>query len=177
VPSQKTIRIVLAAYLATIYATLGVMKTITIFLRERGMLRLTVVSLFACAAIVAVAVLFRDPLNRTKRVMWTLAIAACVYLAAIYPMSSPEEKVHFIEYGVVALLAQASAPAAWPLRRQRAAAALFVLVAGWIDEGIQALLPNRFYDLRDVLFNTFAGLMALGVAAAVMRARRVDATA
>jgi hypothetical protein len=174
-PSQKTIRIALAVYLATIYATLGVMKTITIYLRERGVLRLTVASLFASAALVTAVVLFRDPLNRTRRVVTTLLIAACVYLAAIYPMSSPEEKVHFIEYGVVALLAQASAPAAWTLRRKRAAAALFVLVAGWIDEGIQAVLPNRFYDLRDVLFNTFAGLMALGVAAAVMRARRVAA--
>jgi VanZ family protein len=31
---------------------------------------------------------------------------------------------------------------------------------GWIDEGIQALLPNRVYDLRDVGTNAFAAVMA-----------------
>ena len=45
------------------------------------------------------------------------------------------------------------------------ACALFVAAAGWIDEGIQALLPSRFYDLRDVAFNAAAGLMALGAIA------------
>ena len=32
---------------------------------------------------------------------------------------------------------------------------------GWIDEGIQAILPNRVYDIRDVGFNALAGLMAV----------------
>ena len=32
---------------------------------------------------------------------------------------------------------------------------------GWLDEGIQALLPNRVDDIRDVGFNALAGLMAI----------------
>ena len=32
---------------------------------------------------------------------------------------------------------------------------------GWTDEGIQAFLPNRVYDLRDVGFNALAGAMAV----------------
>ena len=32
---------------------------------------------------------------------------------------------------------------------------------GWIDEGIQFLLPNRVYDIIDVGFNALAGLMAV----------------
>ena len=31
---------------------------------------------------------------------------------------------------------------------------------GWLDEGIQAILPHRYY-LRDVGFNALAGLMAV----------------
>ncbi|NNE43630.1 MAG: VanZ family protein, partial [Gemmatimonadetes bacterium] len=43
---------------------------------------------------------------------------------------------------------------------------------GWIDEGIQALLPGRVYDIRDVGFNALAGLMAVGGSVAMIRARR-----
>jgi len=27
---------------------------------------------------------------------------------------------------------------------------------GWLDEGIQAILPNRVYDIRDMNFNDLA---------------------
>jgi hypothetical protein len=33
--------------------------------------------------------------------------------------------------------------------------------AGWADEGIQFLLPNRYYDLRDVGFNAAAAALAI----------------
>jgi VanZ family protein len=80
-------------------------------------------------------------------------------------MKSPEEKIHFIEYGGVAMLAHAASPRSWSQRKRFIACALFVAAAGWIDEGIQALLPSRYYDLRDVAFNAAAGLMALGAIA------------
>jgi len=43
---------------------------------------------------------------------------------------------------------------------------------GWADEGIQEALPNRVYDLRDVLFNSLAGLMAVLASWAPMRVRQ-----
>ena len=43
---------------------------------------------------------------------------------------------------------------------------------GLLDEGIQAILPNRFFDLRDVRFNALAGLMAIPASLALARARR-----
>lgn len=43
-----------------------------------------------------------------------------------------------------------------------AALALVVTaLPGWLDEGIQALLPNRVYDNFDVLTNVIAALMAI----------------
>jgi VanZ family protein len=41
------------------------------------------------------------------------------------------------------------------------AAILLTVAAGWIDEGIQHLLPSRYYDLRDVGFNAAAGALAV----------------
>jgi VanZ family protein len=155
--SPRVARIVLAVYLTAIYATLGVVRTITNFLRDRGMLRISVAVAFLLAATCALTLLFRDPRLRTRRFVLALFAIALVYAAAILPMDSPEEKIHFIEYGAVALLAYA----AFPVRRRYLTSALFVIAAGWIDELIQGLLPTRFYDLRDVAFNAAAGLLAL----------------
>lgn len=157
-------RIALALTLLAIYSTLGVVRTITNFLRDRGALRVAVVAAFVLAAGVMLTLILRERRNRTPRVLLALVAMALVYAAVILPMKSPEEKIHFIEYGVVALLAHAS------LRRSYLAAALFVVAAGWCDEGIQALLPSRVYDLRDVAFNAAAGVMAL-VALAVCSPR------
>ena len=60
-------------------------------------------------------------------------------------------------------------------RRVPAPAAVAVVVTallGCIDEGIQAILPNRVYDIRDVGFNAAAGLMSMAAILALGRARR-----
>ncbi|HEX6640341.1 MAG TPA: VanZ family protein [Thermoanaerobaculia bacterium] len=163
--SVRLARILLAAYLLTIYATLGIVRTITNALRDRGVLRIGVVIAFTLAAIAAIALLVRDPRNRSSRTLLALLITGAAYAAVIVPMKSPEEKIHFIEYGGVAALAHAAAPRAWSQRKRFLSCALFVAAAGWIDEGIQALLPSRYYDLRDVAFNAAAGLMALAAIA------------
>jgi VanZ family protein len=59
-----------------------------------------------------------------------------------------------------------------------AAVVLAVLVtglAGWGDEGIQSLVPNRVYDVRDIGFNTLAGAMAVSTLAAREWLRRGQA--
>ena len=170
--STRAARIALAVYLLAIYATLGVVRTITNFLRDRGLLRGSVVAAFVIAVAAILWLLFRDPRRRSWPYVLTLGVTACVYAAVIYPMQSPEEKIHFIEYGGVAVLAYASAPRHWAGTKQFVACALFVAAAGWIDEGIQALLPSRVYDLRDVAFNAAAGLMALAAIAIFSRHER-----
>ncbi len=170
--SLRAARITLAVYLVAIYATLGVVRTITNVLRDRGILRVSVVIAFAIAAALILWLIFRDAQRRSWRMLLALGAVTCVYAAVIYPMQSPEEKIHFIEYGGVALLAYASTSSHWTRARRFVACALFVAAAGWIDEGIQALLPSRVYDLRDVAFNAAAGLMALAAIAIFSRDER-----
>lgn len=159
--SPRVARIALAITLVAIYATLGFVRPISNYLRDQGLLRISVVTAFAIAAALTLWLIFRDARNRNVRVVLSLIGVAIAYAIVIYPMNSPEEKIHFIEYGLVALLANAAAPRTWSAKKHFIACALFVAAAGWIDEGIQALLPSRFYDLRDVAFNATAGLMAL----------------
>jgi hypothetical protein len=164
---MKPARIVLPLYLLVMYATLGVARTVTNFLRDAGWLRVTVAIAFTLAVAATLALLARGGLLRRPRAWVVLVLAAAAYAGAIYPMESPEEKVHFIEYGVVALLAESAAPERLTGWRRQLAAAVFTLAAGWLDEGIQALLPSRHYDLRDVGFNAAAGAFALTALAAL----------
>ena len=78
----------------------------------------------------------------------------------------PMERTHIIEYGVVAvfihqaLMERVSQGGRVPV--PAILAILAIALAGVIDECIQAVLPSRVFDLRDILFNAFAGLMAIG---------------
>lgn len=166
--SPRAARFALAALLLGVYGTLGVVRRLTNALRDAGHLRTAVAVAFALAALGVVGLVLRRPELRRPKTALLLLGAGALYAAVIWPMHSPEEKLHFIEYGAVAVLAWLSLPALSGARRF-AAAALFTLAAGWVDEGIQALLPSRYYDLRDVAFNASAGLMALTVFALVRR--------
>ncbi|HEV7763937.1 MAG TPA: hypothetical protein VGQ76_02945 [Thermoanaerobaculia bacterium] len=111
--SLRAARITLFLYLLAIYATLGIVRDATNFLRDRGLLRVSVVVAFAIAAVAFLWLIFRDARNRTKRVVLSLILVCAAYAVVIYPMKSAEEKIHFIEYGGVALLAYLAAPPAW----------------------------------------------------------------
>jgi VanZ family protein len=102
-------------------------------------------------------------------------VTAAYQIAGIR-IQSPEERTHLIEYGLVAVLIyQALTERLRHGRRIPAPAALAVAVTallGLLDEGIQAILPNRVFDVRDVGFNALAGLMAIAASLAIARVRR-----
>ena len=165
--SQRWSRVALPLVLLGIYSTLAVARTITNALRDANLLRVSVGVVFGLVTVALAIGVVRSPELRRPRVLFSAAVVALAYALVIWPMDSPEEKLHFVEYGVVGVLAFFASPLQWPERRRVVAAALFTGAAGWLDEGIQALLPSRYYDLRDVGFNALAGVMALSALALV----------
>ena len=167
--TPRTARIALGVLLLCIYSTLYVARTISNALRDAGYLRAAVAVAFVLSAIGVLVFVFRTPALRNPRTIFASVGVALVYATIVFPMSSPEEKLHFLEYGAVGVLAFFAMPPNWVTPKRFAAAVLVTLAAGWLDEGIQALLPNRHYDLRDVGFNVLAGAMALTSFALVRR--------
>lgn len=151
----------LAVLLLGIYSTLGVVRRITEPLREANLLRVTVAAVFVVVVGAVLVALVRSGALRRPLLLVTGAVVFAGYLAVIWPMESPEEKLHFVEYGLVALAAFFSAPVRFSEFGRLSFASLFTALAGMGDEGIQALLPNRYADWRDVGFNALAGVMAL----------------
>ena len=152
--------------LTAIYATLGNAPAIAAMLRERVDLTEAMVFL-SLVTLVLVSILF------VRRRPGRAEIAVGVGIVIVYVMAwlrigiaSPEERTHLFEYSLVAALVHEALLERRENGRRVPAPAIFALIIsvllGWLDEGIQSLLPNRVYDPMDVLFNALAATMIIG---------------
>ena len=169
--------------LVLIYSSLYIARPIVEFLRERNLLRATVGLVFFIVAVFVVGIVQRW--HPGWRVYLGLALAVLLYAPVFLLLHLPEERLHYFEYGLFCGLVHAALlerrknkPVADDLGAARRAlfspwflALILTLAAGWIDEAIQDILPNRYYDLRDVAFNFSAGALYL-VAWAIVEAAR-----
>ena len=164
------------AVVAAIYATLGVTRTLAGVLRDEGLIG-AVYGLGLILIVVAVVVQGLKARPRSLEMGVALGIAGA-YLIAFLRIAILEERTHLIEYTVVALLIyEALSERASQGRRVPAPALLAfgaTVLVGVLDECIQALLPSRVFDPRDMLFNAVAAFMAIGASLALRWARRLS---
>jgi VanZ family protein len=151
------------AVVLAIYSTLGLAGTLAETLLARGKLDLAYVVSFLCVILAIAGTALRKRPDR--REVWLVLGMSAVFVMVVVRMGiGPAERTHLFEYGLVAVLIyQALTERARNGRKVPFPAVVTVVVTsalGWIDEGIQALLPNRVYDLRDVGTNAFAAVMA-----------------
>lgn len=146
------------ALVGVIYATLSVARDAAEFLRDRNLLRLCVGALFAMSGVAVLAWAVRQRLG--PRAWGVLALGTAALAWGVRAVSPVEVKLHFVQYGVLGGLFYLALSA----RGVRAAPLFAILltgIAGWLDEGIQYLLPNRWYDIQDVLINAVAGAITV----------------
>ena len=113
-------------------------------------------------------------LPRWSEIVTGMAIAA-VYGFILMSIAKPEERMHLIIYGVVALLIYAAL-----LERSASGQKVFAIpvvvvmvttVLGLIDECLQLALPDRVFDVRDILFDALAAALAVAANASLRWAR------
>jgi len=171
--SERRLWISAGGCLLLIYSSLYIARPVTEWLRDANLLRLAVGGSFAL-----IAALVSLRLRRTRpgwRVWVALAGIAMGSVLLLSRFELPEERLHFLEYGLVGGLVFAALLERQKNKRRDSsglpsrcaylwpAVGAFVMtgVAGWIDEGIQEVLPNRYYDLRDVAMNAAGGALAV----------------
>ena len=88
--------------------------------------------------------------------LWLLSVAA-VSLGYTLELGekSPEEALHFIQYGVLGVLVYRALAHRRHDTSIYIAAALICGILGIIDEVIQWLTPRRYWSLRDIWINFF----------------------
>ncbi len=153
-----------------IYSTLGLAGTLVDELQDRELLdSLSFAGFLVLVAVFAASGLLRRP---GWRDVWVLIGAAAVYGLVVIRMGiDAVERTHLFEYGLVAVLVhQALIERSRLDDRVRTPAVMAVVITalvGLLDESIQAALPNRYFDLRDIAFNSLAALMAVATSAAL----------
>lgn len=163
-PRERRLWLWSLAVVAAIYSTLGLAGTLAARLRENNLMT----AAFFVLMILTVATIIGSGLKRRprRREVWVGLGLTAVYGMAVLRMGvSPEERTHLFEYGVVAVLI-------YQALRERAQnggrvpvppllALVVTALLGWLDEGIQALLPNRVYDDFDVMSNAIAATIGI----------------
>lgn len=153
-----------AIAVATIYATLGLAKTLSTYLIDRELID----GIFAFGMLL-IGVAMAAFALKTKPSGIEIGVAIgiiAIYLLVFARMALPEERSHLIEYSVVALLIYSALKERQYNGRTVPFPPLWAICAtsffGGVDEIIQAFLPNRTFDYRDIIFNCLAGVMAIG---------------
>jgi len=104
--------------------------------------------------------------------LW-FSFISCLYGLVLYILELPEEQFHFIEYGILSALIYVALTHDINNKSIYFLSAIIVFVFGTIDEVIQWVLPNRCFDIRDLVMNGIAGILAQLLIAMVIKKRKV----
>ena len=148
-------------YVFLIFATLNWTRVPLTFLRDHGLLRPTLFLLFA----ICFGSLIWHLINLKGLQVWRISILVIIFLTTYgisKDLASPEEQIHFLEYGLVGVLFLRSLEAQWGIQWKSYGMSLIMAgLVGWLDEVIQGILPTRTYDVRDIYLNIISALMGL----------------
>lgn len=88
-----------------------------------------------------------------------------VFFMILNFLKIPAEKIHLAEYSILAILLYNSLKFDFLRfdKRLYQCSVFFCFSVGTIDEIIQAFLPNRYFDWRDIFINTLSGIISLSI--------------
>lgn len=156
---------VTASYLAVLYLSLPYTKNLVLSLKRLHLFPAAITALYlAVAGIVLWAMLFlyriRD--GAAYILMTCLAVILAYFVLGL---EVPEERVHFVQYGLLSVSVCYSLRAQCDGRCLYAATFLCTAVGGIIDESLQYFIPSRVFDWRDIGFNVTAAAIGTGFCA------------
>jgi len=148
-------------WVTLLYSTLYVVRPICEFLKkvtpfnflsDMGMILLLVI---------LVVLFFKKVRIKKPSTYFLLLFTLMIYGYAIATIKYPEEKLHFVEYGILGFLIFRAFRLDYNALKSYLFAFILTSLFGWGDEGIQYLLPNRYYQIDDVILNSVSGALGL----------------
>lgn len=156
--NKRGLWVSIGLYVLVIYLTLPVMRPLLgLFYKSIGRPKvvLAVNALLIFAALFVAVKSIRDGIKRFLLIVIPLAML----MAVAFMLNTPEERVHFMEYGILGflLIKAFDGQGFYP-------ALITVVIIGAGDEIIQGILPNRVGDIRDVVMNAGGGAIGVWIA-------------
>ena len=161
--------------LISIYSTLGLAGVMVEKMQNQGVLDSFYV-LFACLTLVVF--LTQGLKTRPGGIDIAIGIGLIVVISmVVVRMGIPlVERTHLIEYGLLATFIFQALEERDQNHRKVPHIPLITIGAtsflGLVDEVIQALLPNRIFDIRDVGFNVIAAIIAVVFSLLMIQTRK-----
>jgi hypothetical protein len=107
---------------------------------------------------------FRLKIRRASNYVWLTAVAFLYIYFTLKLWRTPEQAVHFLEYGLLGYFLFRALSLSIRDRSIYAAAFLCGTLVGIVDEVLQWMIPNRYWDFGDVGLNALAvGLFQVAV--------------
>lgn len=105
--------------------------------------------------------LFRFKIRRFRQYFWLILILGTYIYFTLSLWDAPEEAVHFLYYGLLGYFLLRALR--FHIRDKSIYFTVFFIgsLVGMVDEIIQWILPDRFWDIRDVGLNALACLLFL----------------
>ena len=159
--NEKKYWIYSAIVMTAISATLFINQPIIHFLSDQN---IQAVFFLAGMALTALAVLLyglRGPEARFEAIVIVGILAVYLMLFLRLGLS---ERSHIIEYSVLSIFIFKALSERYTNHKIKTALVAFLLTAciGLIDELLQFLVPHRYFDPTDILFNCLAAFFAIG---------------
>ena len=157
--------LVFTAGVAAIFSTVGVVRRIQFAIAREGYGDFlaggpaVLIALLLAAGLGWLVLVKKD--RRPLTFLFLSNVAIAYFLAVSTLADVPVERIHLIEYGVLALLAVRATRHHFDGWLAYGVAMSLVFDAGFLDEVIQKFIPDRVYDPRDVMTNAVAGLLGL----------------
>jgi len=95
-----------------------------------------------------------------------ITFSVSVFLLAYLLISKQEyfaEKLHVVEYGLLGFLLLRDLLEKRDYLKNIAVAVFFICVVSFLDEGLQGILPYRFFEFKDISTNIISGLLGIGL--------------
>jgi len=164
VPSRSRRWIPVVLWVAAIYTTIPFVGVVLEWFVARWdpiFIGLAVATVLVGAAVVTLVVLTRrtqtPPLGN---MLWIIGTTAVFVIWTFSLKQSPQEAVHFLEYGVLAIFLHRALRPSMPSDLVFIAAALIGALVGTVDEIIQWISSSRVWDWRDLALNGGASVLA-----------------
>ena len=153
----------------TIFVTIPLARAIQQYISENWGREIFTYVVLVNIAIAFIAAIYSAIKHRTASLgsySWLLALAAIFVGYTIkLGQGSPEEAIHFIQYGVLGVFVYRALTHRLQDVSIYFAAAIICSIIGTIDEIIQWLTPKRYWGIKDIWLNFFASsLVQLAIA-------------
>ena len=161
-----------AFWFGGILAAIPFARAGTLYIREQWgaeVITYIVATIVTLASIVTVALLLKSRRRSIASYAWLLGSAALIlFLTFELKANSPEEAVHFLQYGVLSLLLFRAFTHRISDYSIYAVATIAGTIVGMIDETVQWLTPRRYFGLSDIWLNfTAVALVQVALAAGI----------